>query len=134
MASEVERCVLGLDFGTNSVRCVIVSVSDGRELSTASVQYRSGDQGVITSPQSHDLARQSALDYLEAMKEATKNALSHVRAGKYEVIGIGVDTTGSTPGPIDKECRALSELPQFKNELDAHFWLWKVKICKILGW
>ncbi len=121
---------IGLDYGTNSVRCLIVDVSSGAELGTAVYEYESGDHGIILDPADHNLARQSPADYIKGLevtiKEAIKDAAGNDSSFDPEnIVGIGVDTTGSTPLPVDKDCTPLSMLDKFKDNPNAYAWLWK---------
>ncbi len=121
---------VGLDYGTNSVRCLIVNTADGSELGTAVYEYESGQAGILLNPSDHNVARQNPADYLkgleqtiiEAMKQAQKADASFSPS---EVIGIGVDTTGSTPIPVDADGVPLALKPEFKDNLNAYVWLWK---------
>ena len=121
---------VGLDYGTNSVRCLIVNVTDGSELGTAVYEYESGQAGILLNPSDHNVARQNPADYLkglevtiiEAMKQAQKADASFSPS---KVIGIGVDTTGSTPIPVDADGVPLALKPEFKDNLNAYVWLWK---------
>ena len=95
---------IGLDYGTNSVRTVIVNTSNGREVATAVSNYAQGTQGVILS-RDPNLARQHPTDYVAGAESTIKKALALAKRtvkGFHpdQVIGIGVDTTGSTPLPI----------------------------------
>ncbi len=121
---------IGLDYGTNSVRCVIVDVADGNELGTAVYEYQTGNAGIILDPADANLARQNPADYLEGMEVSIKNAIDEAnKADKNfnasKITGVGVDTTGSTPIPVDKDGTPLSILAQFKNNPNAMAWLWK---------
>lgn len=123
------KFTIGLDFGTNSVRALIVDVRDGRELASAVSEYASGDRGIILEDDQPDLARQHPADYLvgieRSVSEALEHAAEHPGFSRKDVIGIGVDTTGSTPLPVDASGTALALLPQFKSNPDAMAWLWK---------
>src|SRR6516164_1332663 len=95
---------IGLDYGTNSVRALIVDTANGREVGTAVWNYEHGRAGVILS-RDPNLARQHPADYLKGaeitIKQALATAKKSVKGFKPEqVIGIGVDTTGSTPLPL----------------------------------
>jgi len=121
---------IGLDYGTNSVRCVIVNVADGTETATDVFNYPTGDMGIILDPADHNLARQNPADYILGLETSVKNAIEQAKKADKnfnpeDVIGIGVDTTGSTPLPVDKEGTALALLDGFKDNPNAHAWLWK---------
>ena len=123
------RYSIGLDYGTNSVRALIVNVANGREVGTAVWEYAHGTHGVILS-RDPNLARQHPADYLTGAEITIKKALSQakraVRGFKPEqVIGIGVDTTGSTPMPVDANGRALAFNKRFAKNPAAMAWLWK---------
>ena len=120
---------IGLDFGTNSVRALVVDVRDGRELSSHTWPYAYGHAGVIVDPNVPDLARQHPADYLAGIEASVKQALEFAAEdGEFStkgVIGIGIDTTGSTPLPLDVNGMALALTPQFASNADAMAWLWK---------
>jgi L-ribulokinase len=120
---------IGIDYGTNSVRAVVVDCADGRVRGTGIFEYPSGDKGVLLHPRDPHLARQNPADYLEGLKQSVSAALADARSkGGFrpaEVIGIGVDTTGSTPLPVDAHARPLALDSRWKNNLAAHAWLWK---------
>lgn len=121
---------LGLDFGTNSVRALLVEISKGDETASYVWNYCRGKDGIIVSPDNPHLARQDPADYVEgterAIKEVLKQAKKEDSVFKPEdVIGIGVDTTGSTPIPVDKSGQPLSFKPEFKGNPNSLAWLWK---------
>src|SRR5476651_1804784 len=97
---------LGIDYGTNSVRALVVRCSDGRELGSCVVNYPSGHQGVLLDPRDHHLARQHPGDYLFGLEKSVKGALRQAKKTKgfdpARVVGLGVDTTGSSPIPVDR--------------------------------
>lgn len=120
---------IGLDYGTNSVRALIVDVKNGREVGTSVWNYEHGTQGIILA-RDPQLARQHPADYVKGaeltIKGALKEARKTVRGFKPEqVIGIGVDTTGSTPMPVDAKGESLAFQRQFANNPAAMAWLWK---------
>src|ERR1041385_1126947 len=98
---------IGLDYGTNTVRCLIVDVSNGREVGTATWEYSHGTHGVILS-RDPNLARQHPADYLTGAEITIKKALKQSKVKPQQIIGIGVDTTGSTPLPVDAIGQALA--------------------------
>ena len=120
---------IGIDFGTNSVRAVVVDVSDGRVVGTRVFDYPSGDRGVLFDPKQPHLARQNPADYVEGLRVSVRDALKAADAdpvfSRARVIGIGVDTTGSTPLPVDAQARPLAIDPRWQDNLAAHAWLWK---------
>jgi L-ribulokinase len=120
---------LGLDFGTNSVRALIADVSDGAEIATAVAGYPSGQEGILLDPKNDHLARQDPGDWLTAMEAAVKKAIRIAKAkpgfSPQQVIGIGVDTTGSTPLPLDRDGLPLAMHKEFGRNLNAMAWLWK---------
>ena len=63
---------IGLDFGTNSVRCLIVDVRSGDELGTAVHEYETGEAGIILDGSDHNLARQNPADYLKGTEVTVK--------------------------------------------------------------
>ncbi len=123
------KYALGLDFGTNSVRVLIVDVANGKEIATAVAGYPSGDDGVVIDPKDPNLARQVPADYRAALAKCVKGALKKAKGRKgfkpKRIIGIGVDTTGSTPMPVDERCQPLADHPEFKGNPNAYAWLWK---------
>ena len=120
---------IGLDYGTNSVRAVVVDCADGSMLGAHVFDYPSGDHGVIVDARDPHLARQNPADYLAGLREATRGALAAAAStpgfSPAQVIGIGVDTTGSTPIPVDAAGGALALHPRWSDNPAAHAWLWK---------
>jgi len=123
------RYTIGLDFGTNSVRALIVDVGSGEEIATAVHDYIRGDHGVITDPSNPHVARQHPADYHDGLRGCVREALGVAGSRRgFEpdrVIGIGVDTTGSTPLPVDEAGTPLCLRPEFDGNLSALAWLWK---------
>jgi L-ribulokinase len=120
---------IGIDYGTNSVRSIVVDCADGRVLGTSVFAYPSGDHGVLLHPADPHLARQNPADYIEGLRASVSGALAQADAdpgfSRRRVIGIGVDTTGSTPLPIDAQARPLALDERWTRNLAAHAWLWK---------
>jgi L-ribulokinase len=121
---------IGLDYGTNSVRCLIIDVTNGSELGTAVYEYETGQAGIILDPADHNLARQNPADYLKGIEVTIKAAIAEAKKAVKDfdpdqIIGIGIDTTGSTPIPVDKNGTPLGMLDAFKDNPNAHAWLWK---------
>lgn len=126
---RAKRYTIGLDFGTNSVRALVVDVSNGREIGTAVWNYEHGEAGVLLS-RDPNLARQHPIDYVKGAEMSIKRALTQARQAvpsfrPDQVIGIGVATTGSTPIPVDENGRPLAFRQEFARNLAAMAWLWK---------
>ena len=124
-----KKYTIGLDYGTNSVRALIVNVANGQEIGTAVWGYAHGTAGVILG-RDPNLARQHPADYIKGAEIAIQQALAvaqkTVRGFKPEqIIGIGVDTTGSTPLPVDEQGQPLAFQKKFANNPAAMAWLWK---------
>ncbi len=114
---------LGLDYGTNSVRALLVDVETGEELASSVYDYPSGEAGILLDRRNPNLARQNPQDYLDGFDATVRGVLQGFDPA--DVIGIGIDTTGSSPMPIDREGNALASDPKFKDDLAAYCWLWK---------
>jgi L-ribulokinase len=126
----MKKYAIGLDFGTNSCRSLIVDLSDGNELASHVFPYPSGKDGILLDSKEPNLARQNPQDYLDGIKETIIEAISKAKKESYKfdaanIIGIGIDTTGSSPMPVNGEGTPLCFLPEFKNNLNAMVWLWK---------
>ncbi len=123
------RFSIGLDYGTNSVRAIVVDLSDGTEIASSVCDYPSGDQGILLDAKDPNLARQNPADYIEGYVQsvgaAVRSAMKHRDFKPESVVGIGVDTTGSTPMPVDADGKPLAFQRKFQNNLAAHAWLWK---------
>lgn len=123
-------CTLGLDYGTNTVRALVVRTEDGAEIGHGIGAYSHGENGVVLESREPELARQNPLDYLDAVGLAVRGALTEARERQAgflpeHIVGIGVDTTGSTPLPVDSRGRALAEDTRFAQDPNAYAWLWK---------
>ena len=94
--------VIGIDFGSDSVRAVVIDIKDGSTVGSDFCEYRRWMQKLYCDA-SKNMFRQHPLDYLESFEACVKGALKNAgeNAGKY-VRGIGVDATGSTPCPVDR--------------------------------
>jgi len=120
---------IGLDYGTNSVRALIVNTANGHEVAAAVWGYTHGEQGVVLG-RDPNLARQHPEDYVRGAEVTIKEALAAARKTTRgftpeQVIGIGVDTTGSTPLPVDADGRPLACVKRFAKNPAALAWLWK---------
>jgi L-ribulokinase len=120
---------IGIDYGTNSVRALVVRSADGAEFGSCVVGYPSGDEGVLLDPSDHHLARQRPGDYLYALERSVEGALAEAMKkpgfNVADVAGLGVDTTGSSPLPVDAQNRPLAFDAKWDENLAAQCWLWK---------
>ncbi|MCP5557017.1 MAG: ribulokinase [Verrucomicrobiaceae bacterium] len=121
---------LGIDYGTNSCRSLLVDLSNGAEVGSTVFNYPSGEMGILLDPSDPHVARQNPRDYLAGLEAVITGALSQAAAAVSgfsgdQVVGIGIDTTGSTPIPVNREGTPLGLLPEFKDNLNAQVWLWK---------
>ncbi len=123
------KYTIGLDYGTNSVRALIVNVANGEEVGTAVWNYEHGTQGVILG-RDPNLARQHPADYVKGAEVTIKQAIAAAKEAVKgfsadQVVGIGVDTTGSTPLPVDAKGQPLAFGRRFAKNPAAMAWLWK---------
>ena len=122
--------VIGLDYGTNSVRAIVVDTQNGNEIGSNVWNYAHGDEGVIIDKRDTNLARHHPQDYLDGCEAVMKGAAADAKRrnpdfSPEKIIGIGVDTTGSTPLPVDKEGVPLALKKEFSANPAACAWLWK---------
>lgn len=122
---ETSPLVIGLDYGTDSCRALIVDTADSRHLASAVVYYPRWKAGLYCNP-AENRYRQHPLDYIESMEKAVAGALAQCPSGAAgRVAGIAFDTTGSTPVLLDREGVPLALRPEFADNPDAMFVLWK---------
>ena len=120
-----ESVVIGVDFGTDSVRTVIVNAANGEEISGAVRDYPRWKEGLYCDPASNQF-RQHPQDYVDSFELSVKEALAQAPQGCGErVAGIGIDTTGSTPCAVDRMGTPLALTPGFEENPNAMFVLWK---------
>jgi Ribulose kinase len=120
-----ENFVIGVDYGTDSVRSVIVNAGNGEEVAAAVFHYPRWSEGRWCHAARNQF-RQHPLDYLEGLEQTIRQCLQ--QAGKTvaaNIRAISVDTTGSTPVAVDASGTPLALLPGFENNPNAMFVLWK---------
>jgi L-ribulokinase len=119
------KYVIGVDYGTDSCRTVIIEAETGKEIASSVKYYRRWKEGEYCVPLKNQY-RQHPLDYIESMEEAVWEALSKSPKGTAEnVAGISFDTTGSTPVLIDRDGLPLALRPEYTKNPNAMFILWK---------
>lgn len=119
------KYVIGLDYGSDSARAIVVNAQTGEQLATAVKYYPRWKEGKYCNP-SINQYRQHPLDYIEALEVSVREALAQCPAGTAEqVVGIAFDTTGSTPAFTDENGTPLALLPEFAENPNAMFVLWK---------
>ncbi|HEV7348943.1 ribulokinase [Telluribacter sp.] len=117
--------VIGIDFGTDSVRALVVNALTGDEVGTHVHEYSRWKAAKYCLPQASQF-RQHPLDYLEGLEASVRGALNKVPAEVKESIrGIAIDTTGSTPCAVDEQGMPLALLPDFAENPNGMFILWK---------
>ena len=121
----IKKFVIGIDYGTDSVRSVVVDTGNGKIAGTSVFEYPRWKKGLFCDPSINQF-RQHPLDYLEGLEQSVKGALFGLASDVVSnITGISVDTTGSTPVAVDKEGVPLSMKPGFEFNPDAMFVLWK---------
>lgn len=121
---------LGLDYGTNSCRALIIDLADGREIAEHTFDYPGGTLGILLDAADPNVARQDPRDYLAGLEAVILGAIATARMVEpgfvpEHIIGIGIDTTGSTILPVDRDGTPLALLTRFADNPAAHTWLWK---------
>lgn len=120
-----KKYVIGLDYGSDSCRAIIVDVETGKEMATSVKYYTNWMAGKYCDPPK-DQYRQHPVDYLEGLEFTVKDALSKCPPEVAEnVVGMAFDTTGSTPVLTDAEGTPLALKPEFAENPNAMFVLWK---------
>ena len=117
--------VIGVDYGSDSVRSIIVDAGNGKEIAGSVYYYKRWAKGEFCDPKNNQF-RQHPLDYIEGLEKTIKDAIKKSPKGVAENIrGISVDTTGSTPCAVNKEGTPLALTKGFETNPNAMFVLWK---------
>ncbi|HMB00120.1 MAG TPA: ribulokinase [Spirochaetota bacterium] len=120
-----ERYIIGIDYGTDSVRAIIVDARNGTEMHSAVHNYTRWQEGKYCDP-AQNMFRQHPLDYLEGLEKAVSAAVKAAGPGIADNIkGLAIDTTGSTICAVNKEGIPLALTEEFRENPDAMFVLWK---------
>jgi L-ribulokinase len=121
-----DQYVIGVDYGSDSVRSVLVNTSNGEEISSSVFNYPRWQKGLYCNPGSNQF-RQHPLDYIEGLTLTIRECLEQAKATVHpqDVKAIAVDTTGSTPVAVNEQGVPLALLPEFEENPNAMFVLWK---------
>ena len=123
-----DKFALGIDYGTESGRVVVVRVGDGEQIASAIVPYPDGviNEKLPGGPRlDPDWALQNPRDYLRVVEKGVPRALKAARVGGEDVIGIGTDFTASSPLPTKRDGTPLCLLPKYRKQPHAWVKLWK---------
>ncbi|MFI8377965.1 ribulokinase [Leeuwenhoekiella sp. NPDC079379] len=120
----MKEYVIGLDYGSDSVRAVLIDAATGAEIETEVSYYKRWKEGLFCKP-SENRFRQHPLDHLEGLENTIKAVVSRSGVSADAVKGICIDTTGSSPIPVTKEGIPLSLTAGFEDNPNAMMVLWK---------
>lgn len=119
------KYVIGIDFGTDSVRALIVATDNGDEIASGVSAYTRWSKGLYCNPKLNQY-RQHPLDYIESLSEAIRSALCKCDSSVADgVVGLSFDCTASTPCLINSAGTPLALLDEYSENPDAMFILWK---------
>jgi L-ribulokinase len=120
-----EQYVVGVDYGTDSVRSIIVNASTGEEIASSIHHYTRWKQQLYCDASINQF-RQHPLDYVEGLENTIRGCIASAGAEvAANIRAISIDTTGSTPVAVDASGMPLAMLPEFDNNPNAMFVLWK---------
>lgn len=121
----MKKYVIGVDFGTDSCRAMIVDTQNGEEIASSVKYYPRWKKGLYCNPQAHQY-RQHPQDYVDTLTDAVRESLAAAPGEvSKSVVGISFDMTGSTPTLVDQSGTPLALLDEFKENPNAMFVLWK---------
>ncbi|MUP46042.1 ribulokinase [Gramella sp. BOM4] len=120
----MNKYVIGLDYGTDSVRAVLVNADTGKESASAVHWYQRWKQNLYCDP-ARNRFRQHPLDHMEGLEHTIKEVLQKTGINGDDVKGICIDTTGSSPVPVTREGKPLALEPGFEENPNAMMVLWK---------
>lgn len=118
------KYTIGVDFGTDSVRAVLVDAFTGHTISTKVYEYPRWKEGRYCDPLINQF-RQHPKDHLEGLEQTIKGVVMDSGVNALDIVGVGVDTTGSSPMPVDELGKPLALLPEFEENPNAMLILWK---------
>lgn len=122
---DMEKLVIGIDYGTDSCRAVALDAVSGKELAAAISGYVRWKKGLYCDP-SANRYRQHPQDYIDSLVEVIHDLLAQLSSDEMKnIVALGIDTTGSTPCLTDRDGTPLALLPEYADDPDAMFILWK---------
>ena len=120
-----DNFVIGVDYGTDSVRSLLVNAADGSEIASSVFYYPRWKDGLYCHP-AENRFRQHPLDYIQGLEQTVRDCLRQAGpAVAAKVRALSIDTTGSTPVAVDETGTPLGLLPAFESNPNALFVLWK---------
>ncbi|MFL9844871.1 ribulokinase [Flavobacterium rhizosphaerae] len=120
----MKKYVIGLDYGTDSVRAVLIDTENGAELASEVHLYQRWKKGMYSNPQANRF-RQHPLDHIEGLEKTIKSVVQISEVNPESVMGICIDTTGSSPVPVAQDGTPLALVPGFEENPNAMMVLWK---------
>ncbi|SDQ09090.1 L-ribulokinase [Chryseobacterium soldanellicola] len=120
----MKKYVIGLDYGTDSVRAVLIDTENGAELATSVSYYQRWKQGKFCQPGENQF-RQHPSDHIEGLQKTISDVVKESGVAPEAIVSICIDTTGSSPIPVTKDGIALSLTPGFEENPNAMMILWK---------
>lgn len=121
---ETQNYVIGIDYGTDSVRAILVNCSNGQEIASSIFHYPRWKKGLYCDAAKNQF-RQHPLDYIEGLEFTVREVVNEAKLDKSHIRGIGIDTTGSTPVAVDRQGTPLALKKEFSQNPNAMFILWK---------
>lgn len=120
----MKKYVIGLDYGTDSVRAVLIDTESGAELAASVSYYQRWKKGRFCRPENNQF-RQHPLDHIEGLEKTVSDVVKESGVAPENIVSICIDTTGSSPLPVNKDGIALSLLAEFSENPNAMMVLWK---------
>lgn len=121
----MEKLVIGIDYGTDSCRALIVNTASGKEIATCTAFYPRWKNGLYCDA-GQNRYRQHPQDYIDSLEESIRGVLKNLSADEIKnIVALGIDTTGSTPCLTDKNGTPLALLTKYAENPNAMFILWK---------
>jgi L-ribulokinase len=120
----MKKYVIGLDYGTDSVRAVLIDTENGAELATSVSYYQRWKEGKFCQPEQNQF-RQHPLDHIEGLEKTISDVVKESGVAPESIVSICIDTTGSSPLPVNKEGVALALTSGFEQNPNAMMVLWK---------